>query len=224
MTQGKKLIIALSGGKDSTALALMAAKKGWNIHSLVYFKTGWDFPGMGRHVKEIAKQTTYPLITLKPKIPYMVELMLRGWPGIHHEWCRWFKRDTIKSYVEKFNAILLIGYSANEKLRTRKKDYIYRDVSFPLISWGKTEEDNLLYCKEKGFEWGGLYNYFSRVSCFCCPFKAIDDYRKIRKHFPELWQKMLDWDKYVVVINKGFSKRKTVHDLENRFASEEKEG
>jgi len=221
MTRNKKLIIALSGGKDSTALTLLAAENGWNIHSLVNFDTGWDFPGMQENVRRIARQTPYPLVTLKPEIPYIVDLQLRGWPGIHHEWCRWKKINAIRYYAQKFNAMLLIGYAVNEKQRTRRKDYFKRNVAFPLISWGKTEEDNLSYCKEKGFTWGGLYNYFSRVSCFCCPFKAIEDYRKLRKHFPKLWQKMLDWDKYVVMVNKGFSKRKTVHDLENRFTKED---
>ncbi len=179
---------------------------------------------MAQHIRRVAKETGYPLVILKPVKPYCVELMLRGWPGIHYEWCRWKKIRPLVNYVKKHSATMLIGYAYNERKRTRRKDFFKRDVAFPLISWKLSETDNLDYCIEKGYNWGSLYKIFSRVSCFCCPFKAIEDYRKMRKHFPELWQKMLDWDKHVVVINKGFSKRKTVHDLEDRFATEDKEG
>lgn len=93
---------------------------------------------------------------------------------------------------------------------------------FPLIEWGITEKDALAYCYKQGFAWGGLYNHFDRVSCFCCPFKKIGDYRKIRKHYPILWRWMLKMDK-LVNPNRGFCGWKTVHDPDSRFFEEDRQ-
>jgi hypothetical protein len=77
----------------------------------------------------------------------------------------------------------------------------------------------LQYCKDRGFDWGGLYEHLSRVSCFCCPLQRIGGMRAIRKIRPELWAKMLKWDA-ALKDNRGFWGYHTVHDLERRFAAE----
>ena len=81
-----------------------------------------------------------------------------------------------------------------------------------------TEADCLAYCKERGFDWEGLYDIFHRVSCWCCPLQSYDEMRKLRQHFPDLWQKLLymdehTWRTYV----KGYSAKQ----LDTRFAFED---
>ena len=39
-----------------------------------------------------------------------------------------------------------------------------RNFRYPLVEWGMTEADCLAYCKERGFDWDGLYDIFHRVS------------------------------------------------------------
>ena len=58
-----------------------------------------------------------------------------------------------------------------------------------------TEKDCLEYCYECGFDWGGLYNIFHRVSCWCCSLQSLDELRKLRKHFPDLWKQLEFWDR-----------------------------
>lgn len=43
-------IVSLSGGKDSTAMLLMMLERGEDIHSVVFFDTGWEFPEMHEHI------------------------------------------------------------------------------------------------------------------------------------------------------------------------------
>lgn len=220
--RGKNLIISLSGGKDSTALALLAMKKGWNIHSMVFFDTGWEFPGMYSHIKALARYVDFPLVRLEPKRPFCVELTVNRWPATGREWCRRSKINAINAYIKKHDGISLIGFSASERKRTRKKDFSTREVLFPLITWGYSEAACLEYCYKEGFFWYGLYELFHRLSCFCCPFKSLDEYRRIREYFPELWFKMLNWDRNLVAGNRGFCNKKTVYDLEVRFRNEDK--
>lgn len=57
-----------------------------------------------------------------------------------------------------------------------------------------SEADCLAYCKEHGFDWNGLYDHFDRVSCWCCPLKNLKELRQLYEFYPELWQKLKDWD------------------------------
>ena len=52
--------------------------------------------------------------------------------------------------------------------------------------------------------------------------QSLNELRKLRVHFPELWKQMLKWDKTRPKHNRGYIKYDTVHDLDRRFAFEEK--
>lgn len=85
-------------------------------------------------------------------------------------------------------AIEYIGIAADEPKRIR-------DACYPLVEWNMTEKDCLAYCYERGFRWGGLYDIFKRVSCWCCPLQSLKELRKLRRFFPDLWKQLEDWDK-----------------------------
>lgn len=89
----------------------------------------------------------------------------------------------------EYTVVHYVGIAADEAHRVREFQY-------PLVGWGMTEADCLKYCKERGFDWGGLYDIFSRVSCWCCPLQPLSELRKLRIHFPELWQKLLYMDSH----------------------------
>lgn len=81
-----------------------------------------------------------------------------------------------------------------------------------------TEADCLKYCYDKGFDFGGLYKIFHRVSCWCCPLQSLEELRKLRKHFPDLWKQLEEWDRKTW---RDFRKDFSVRELEIRFQLEE---
>jgi 3'-phosphoadenosine 5'-phosphosulfate sulfotransferase (PAPS reductase)/FAD synthetase len=94
-------------------------------------------------------------------------------------------------------------------------------VGFPLVEWGVTESDALRYCRKRGYDWGGLYDIFPRVSCFCCPLKSLRELRRLRQHFPDLWAKMLAWESQMKTPEaRRYKHTATVSDLDARFARE----
>ena len=50
------------------------------------------------------------------------------------------------------------------------------------------------YCYHKGFDWGGLYEHFNRVSCWCCPLMTVKNLKQLYEHYPALWEKLQDMD------------------------------
>ena len=72
--------------------------------------------------------------------------------------------------------------------------------------------------RSHGFDWGGLYEIFHRVSCWCCPLQTLQELRNLRKHFPDLWNRLLDMEHRTWGT---FKDRYTVDQLETRFQFEE---
>ena len=144
-----------------------------------------------------------------------------GWPSPMRRWCTRQKVDGINRYLRDVqNPISCVGVAADEAHRVKKNSKY--PCRYPLIEWDIDEPSALAICKAHGFHWGGLYDIFKRVSCFCCPLQRVGELKKLRKHFPELWGKMLEWDG-MIDENRGFKDYDTVHDLEARFAEDDRQ-
>jgi 3'-phosphoadenosine 5'-phosphosulfate sulfotransferase (PAPS reductase)/FAD synthetase len=153
-----------------------------------------------------------------------------GWPSFKIRWCtKHLKIKLIEEHLEslrgRYEVFQYIGIAADEDYRMDKKnnqDPLHRH---PLRDWGWDEETALQYCYGRGYDWEGLYELFkdektgrSRVSCWCCPLQSYDELRTLRKHFHDLWDKLLELDlKQWQTFAHGYS----VADFDQRFALED---
>jgi len=234
-------IISLSGGKDSTDMVHTMIDRGEPIHSIVFFDTGWEFPQMYDHLDLLEKNIGIKIWRLQSRLPFEYWMTARpiiarkgenkgkvykignGWPSMNRRWCTKQKTSTIECFCKPIPSVIdCVGLALDEKHRIKNNSKIPQ--RYPLIEYGITEKQALQNCYNRGYDWGGLYEHFDRVSCFCCPLKSSPKaWRKIREHFPELWKKMLQMDSDIQE-NKGFYGYKTVHDLDKRFAEEDRQG
>ena len=119
------------------------------------------------------------------------------------------------------------GIAANEMVRTLKNQKYGNkkiDIRHPLVALGMTESDCLQFCYSRGFDFGGLYRDFNRVSCFCCPLKRISELRMIYKKYPDLWRRMFEMDNKTTTIFKWRKDPKNTYriiDLQRRFQEED---
>ena len=242
-------VVSLSGGKDSTALLLMMLERGESVADIVFFDGGWEFPQMHDHLAQLEGYTGLKITRLKPRSPFDLDFAKRdvfskqtgefrrsgrGWPSPLRRWCTREKINAIWAWctgltykVEHLPVVQCIGYALDEPERAEKhaakKAKVHQAFRYPLIEWGITEDDALTYCKERGFTWGGLYEHFHRVSCFCCPLSSLDNLRKLRRHYPDLWARMLEMESWLPDgdIGRQFKEKTTVSDLDARFAAED---
>lgn len=232
-------VVSFSGGKDSTAMALMMLERGEKIHSVVAFDTGWEFPQMYDHWRQFEEYTGLKITVLRPKKSFdhwmlhqkvvsrngenkgTVHRVGNGWPSPMRRWCTRVKVGAINKYLDAIkNPVSSVGIAADEAKRVKENSKY--PCRYPLIEWDIDEPAAFDICKKHGFKWGGLYNIFRRVSCYCCPLQRIGELKKIREHFPELWFKMLELDSEIT-DNVGFLGYKSVHDLDSRFAEEDRQ-
>lgn len=235
------MVVALSGGKDSTAMVLTMLDNGEQIDHIVYFDTGWEWPQMDHHINQLENYIKMPIWKLYPRMPFNYIMMDKpmvgrkgknkgivhrhgkGWPNPRKRWCTGEKIYTVNSFAATLiNPILCIGYAADEMHRkitdpTNTKIRI-KNKRFPLQEYGIVEAKALKICYDHGFNWDGLYEHFSRVSCFCCPLQSMDSLLTIRKHYPAQWEKMLQMDRKQV---DKFRYGKTLNEIETELKKDE---
>lgn len=240
-------ILSFSGGKDSTALGLEWLKRHqqdpvtYPFHEVVYCDTGMEFPAMIEHINRLEQIFTdagikFTRLKHEKSFEYFMfehqatrkDRMLRqfagySWPDSRCRWCTGtLKIQVVAKYIrmleKTFTVYKMVGLAADEQKRIEKANNQNPNHHHPLAEWGWTEADCLKYCYEAGFDWGGLYKIFHRVSCWCCPLQSLDELRNLRKHFPELWAKLLDMEHRTW---RTFRADYSVDQLEIRFAFEE---
>lgn len=227
----KLYVASLSGGKDSTAMVLRLIEENRPLDLILFCDTGLEFPQMYEHVRRLTQSISVPVVWLKAikgfeyyflhhrpkrKNPNLTDKSGFSWAGPRNRWCTSvLKTRVINRYLSELRKeheiVKYIGIAADEPKRVR-------GFCYPLVEWGMTEKDCLEYCYERGYDWGGLYELFRRVSCWCCPLQPLEELRVLHRHFPKLWEQLLEWESKTW---RNFRSDYSVEDLEIRFRFEE---
>lgn len=233
------VVVSFSGGKDSTAMLLRMLELEEQINEVVFCDTYKEFPQMLEHIEKVKKVveehgikfTTlrsersfdYYMFEYEPKRKNEAYIGLKGfsWAGNRARWCTSrMKIQVINRYFNELSkskkVIHCVGIATDETERIERENN--KSKRLPLVEWGWTEADCLSYCYALEYDWGGLYELFNRVSCWCCPLQPLEELRKLRKHYPELWEELAEMDKKTW---RKFRADYSVEELEKRFAFEE---
>ena len=234
-----KHIVQFSGGKDSTCMLLMMLEKGMPVDEIIFCDTGMEFPQMYEHIDKVEQYIGRPITRLKAPHSYewymfeqerkrgsRIGLKGRGWATMQNRWCTgYFKVDVTRRYLKgQKDVVMYIGIAYDEPKRHQN---VRANIRHPLFDWEITEKMALSFCKGHGFTWGGLYDKFNRVSCWCCPLQPISELRKLYHDFPNLWERLKDMDRRSLeqfgnsTLIKQFRADYSVQDLENKFKQED---
>ena len=222
-------LVSFSGGKDSTAMLLMMIEKNIKIDKIVCVDTTKEFPAMYKHIGKVQDLCPIKIEVVKIDFDYWFSEHIKtkgknkdkkgyGFPDFRNRWCTSLKRQAVhqieKTIIGK-DVVQFHGIALDEKERCDKNNG--REIRYPLVEWGVTEKQALDYCYSKGLDWGGLYEKFHRVSCWCCPMSRICELRTLYHEFPELWKEL------VVMQEKSYRDFRpdySVRGLEEKFMRE----
>ena len=229
-----KHIVSFSGGKDSTAMLLLMIEKKMPIDEIIFCDTGKEFPAMYDHILEVEKYIGRKITILKPEksFEYWLGEHIKtkgknkgkigyGWADFQNRWCTGHLKQNIISRHLKTQKTRkeYIGIAYDEKHRTNNNKG-KKNLFYPLVEWEVTEKMALEYCYSKGFRWDGLYEKFSRVSCYCCPLQPLSELYTLYNEFPELWADMREMDK---MSYRQFRSDYSIADLERKFKGKQKQ-
>ena len=183
MISPTKKIVSFSGGKDSTAMLLRLLEENYQIDDIVFFDTGWEFPGLIEHVQKVQEYIGRKVTVLHPPESFEYLLLTKpivrhkkgtkdhgkvfryghGWPSPRRRWCTYFKSKTVIKYTQNLygkESEQYIGFAADEIKRTGCGNACLGENKngqnrlYPLIfDWGMDEAACLQYCSDRGFDW-----------------------------------------------------------------------
>lgn len=185
-------IVALSGGKDSTAMALRLAEVEPGEYTYAITPTGNELPEMFAHWRMLSGLLGAPLVpvgrtTLAAEIAHYNAL-----PNWRQRWCtRRIKIEPFADYLAgQSPAVAFVGLRADEELR---QGGVYDsapnvEVRFPLREWGWKKGDVLRYLMERGV------TIPARTDCAVCFYQRIDEWYDLWREHPEAYAQGEQWE------------------------------
>ena len=182
-----KHIVGVSGGKDSTALALALKATYPSVpFEFVITPTGDELPEMWAHWLRIEEILGQPLKKLDcPTLQETIDRN-RALPNFRMRFCtREIKIRPFMEYMEKTpkDSVLYVGLRKDEEDRTGlqvPEDDTYR-IAFPFQWWGWKEEEVLGYLKLQNIE------IPKRTDCARCFYQRIDEWKDLYKEHPDIY-------------------------------------
>ena len=175
-------VIALSGGKDSTALALRLAEFEPRDYTFLITPTGDELPEMLAHWEKLERLLGKPLTRIKNHdLNFWID-QFEALPNWRQRWCtRLLKIEPCLAYLKGLGKpTLYVGLRADEQERKG----IYSDdviTRFPLREWGWTVEHVQRYLAQRGV------SIPTRTDCARCYGQRVGEWRQLWKKHPELY-------------------------------------
>lgn len=180
------LVVALSGGIDSTALALRCADA-----TLVFTDTGWEFPELYAHLERIERVTGRAIVRLVGPHPEGLVGMIREkafFPGPTTRYCTVeFKIKPLNRWLgSRLPCTLAIGLRADEPGRPGNLTELPGlTIRYPLREQGLTRVDCVQTCLEHDLL-PRYPPYMLRGGCQGCFFKRPSEVQALMALAPAI--------------------------------------
>lgn len=185
-------ILSLSGGKDSTALAIYMRDKITDVE-YVFCDTGEELPETYEYLEKLEAFLGKPIEYLNPDRPFShyLEIYRGVLPDARTRWCtRMLKLKPFEKYV---GDELVISYIAIRADEMNRKGYISSKPNistvYPFIDAGITREDVHKILEESGIGLPEYYKWRSRSGCYFCFFQQKIEWVGLLENHPELFEK-----------------------------------
>ena len=179
-----KHIVGLSGGKDSTALALRLAEIEPRDYEYICNETGNELPEMIDHWNRLEDLLGKPIIRVRYKHDLEGAIdQMNMLPSVFSRWCtRVLKIEPTIAYMNALpeGSTLYVGLRADEEARRG----IYGEdmkIRFPMREWGWKEDDVWKYLDERGV------CIPARTDCAFCPYQRLGEWRDLYNKYPVIY-------------------------------------
>jgi len=204
----KRHILSLSGGKDSTALALYMRDKVPEME-YVFCDTGEELQETYAYLERIEAHLGKPIIRLNPERPFKHYLdVYRGvLPDPRTRWCtRMLKLKPFEKYVGDDPVSLYVGIRADEPHRT---GYVSTKPNittcFPFVKVGMRYKDIMRILRDSGLGLPDYYKWRSRSGCYFCFFQQRREWVGLLENHKELFEKAAAFEKFDPETGESFT-------------------
>lgn len=192
-------IASFSGGKDSTAMIDLILNHRLPLDRIFIFLSDWDYKFLDEWIDTCQQRWGLKIDIVRPPKPFTYYAFYHeytnkkgehrrgyGFPSYSFRWCTALKISEARKYINSLpgdNHFQYIGIADDEDKRVNN-NLKKNNVIYPLRMFHMKQEDALRYCLQKGYDFCGHYDHFSRLSCSFCPFKNNQELRNMSRYTP----------------------------------------
>ena len=195
-------VVMLSGGKDSTALALYLRRKYPNqAYEYLFCDTHKELPETYEYLARIEAYLGQPIQRLASKFgdrgfDHYLKIYGGFLPSPRQRWCtRQLKIEPFEQYVGEDPAQLYVGLRADENRSgyISTKDNI--KAVFPFKEDGIDKAGVMQILEESGVGLPKYYEWRSRSGCYFCFFQQKGEWVRLKEQHPELYEEAKKYEK-----------------------------
>ena len=205
-------ILSLSGGKDSTALAIFMRDRVPEME-YVFCDTGEELPETHEYLDRLEVFLGKKINRLNPDRPFKHYLQVyRGvLPDARTRWCtRKLKIEPFERFVGDDLCYSYVGIRADEPQR---KGYISTKpniiAQYPFIEAGITKPDVFRMLEESGLGIPKYYEWRSRSGCYFCFFQQKIEWVGLLENHDDLFDKAMEFEKIDSETGEGYTWNQT---------------
>ncbi len=203
------IFVDVSGGCDSTAVCLLFKERGIDFE-MVFADTGAEFPENYWFLPRLASYVGKKLNVVSNGGMFYW-LMKNGFflPNAKARWCtRLLKIIPMTKFHGNEPYAHAVGIRADELHRIKKEEKLAKgeEILYPLIEAGMDKKEVRKLCEKHGML-NPIYEWRSSLSCFCCPFQRLQDWKNLYIKHPNLFMIAEVWEEMSNQNSKGFGWR-----------------
>lgn len=199
----RRHIVCISGGKDSTALAIFLKQAYPDVpFEYAFADTGAELPELYEYIERLEDFLGVDVTRLRSakaspdESPF--DAMLRQYNGfLPSHFARWCTRELkikpFDAFCGKDLAYQYMGIRADEKHRGRKKNAKYSMKKnilcvYPFIDRNMSLPDIMRVLDDSGLGLPEFYKWRSRTGCYFCFFQKNSEWQGLLEHHPDLFE------------------------------------
>lgn len=191
-------IVSLSGGKDSTALAIYLRDRIPDLE-YVFCDTGEELPETYEYLDQLEAVLGKPIQRLNPDRPFRhyLEIYRGVLPDARTRWCtRKLKIEPFEKFVGEDLVYNYIGIRADE---SNRKGYISTRpniiAKYPFVEDGITKSDVMRILEDSGLGLPKYYEWRSRSGCYFCFFQQRIEWIGLYRRHPDKFREAMEMEK-----------------------------
>lgn len=216
MPNKKRHILGISGGKDSTALAIFLKDKIPQME-YVFCDTGKELPEVYDYLNRVEAFLGQHIIRLPNELPdggrndfdHLLKIYGNFLPSPMARWCtKDMKLDPFEKFIGDDSVINYVGIRADEQDRkgymTSMKDV---DTVFPFIENDIDYNGVVKILEDSGVGIPEYYSWRSRSGCYFCFYQRPSEWIGLYEKHPELYKSAMQYEKFDSETEKHFTWR-----------------
>lgn len=218
MSDNVRHILNLSGGKDSTALAVVMKDKVPNME-YVFCDTDKELPETYEYLNKIEAFLGKPVVRLNADRGFDHWLEIYGGllPSSQARWCtRKLKLEPFEKFVRDDSVISYVAIRADENRSGYVSTKPNITAVFPFKEMGITKADVYRILEDSGLGVPTYYAWRSRSGCYFCFYQRRGEWAGLKERHPQLFDLAKTYEKLDPSTGQRYtwSQRESLEELE----------